>query len=200
MTRYRRSLLAASLLLLTGCGSATAPTPPTSTPPEASPAPTAVVSAIGEFNAADVMFLQMMVTHHEQGIELVRLAETRAQRPELKILAAAIDVTQSAERDTMQGWLRDWGRPTSADPNAHAHADHGGMPATGPEEIAALRQLSGAEFDRTFLNLMTGHQHGAVELARTEIRLGVHQQSRELARRIDLSRTAQIDQMLELLA
>ncbi|GAB3157716.1 DUF305 domain-containing protein [Micromonospora sonneratiae] len=144
------------------------------------------------------MFLQMMVTHHERGLELVRLAESRAQRAELKVLAAAIEVTQSAERDTMRDWLRGWGRPTSADPNSHAHADHGGMPVTGPEEIAALSRLSGTEFETAFLNLLIGHQHGAVEMARTETRLGVHPPARDLARRIDLSRTAQIDQMLKL--
>ena len=194
MTRHRRTLLAATLLLVAGCGPD--PTAPGGTPasPEASTA-----AATGSFNETDVMFLQMMVTHHGQTLELVRLAETRARRAELKTLAAAIDVTQADERETMRDWLRDWGRATSADPDAYAHADHGGLPATGPEQVAALARSTGAEFETAFLNLLIAHQHNAVEMARTEVRSGVDPEARELARRIDLSRTAQIDQMLKLL-
>ncbi|MFI6758726.1 DUF305 domain-containing protein [Micromonospora sp. NPDC050417] len=159
----------------------------------------ASVAAPGSFNPADVMFLQMMVTHHGQGLELVRLAQSRAQRTEVRILAAAIDVTQTEEQETMRGWLRSWGEPTEADPNAHAHADHGGLPATGPEQIAALGRASGADFESAFLNLLIAHQHNAVEMARNETTFGQNPEARALAGRIDQSRTAQINQMLAML-
>ncbi|MGI5211917.1 DUF305 domain-containing protein [Plantactinospora sp. CA-290183] len=184
---------------MAGCGSGpggTSAAPPAPAGTAASPTPS---TTPGGFNAADVMFLQMMVTHHGQGLELVRLAESRARRDELRTLAAAIDVTQAAERETMRAWLRGWGRATEADPDAHAHADHGGLPITGPEQIAALAGATGARFETDFLNLLIGHQHNAVELARTELRSGTNPEVKELARRIELSRTAQIDQMLKLL-
>lgn len=205
MPRNRRTLLAPVIvLLLAGCGGApaattgppVAPGPPVST----SAAPAAGATATpGPFNPADVMFLQMMATHHGQGLELVRLAETRAQRAEVRTLAAAIDVTQSEEQETMRGWLRSWGKPTEADPDAHAHADHGGLPATGPEQIAALGRTSGAEFEPAFLNLLIAHQHNAIEMARNEVRFGQDPAAKELAGRIDQSRTAQINQMLAML-
>ena len=204
MARYRRTLIApVVLLLLAGCGSAPAATggPAAGAGPTPSQPVASVTGAAtpGAFNPADVMFLQMMVTHHGQGLELVRLAASRAQRAEVRTLAAAIDVTQTDEQETMRGWLRGWGRPTEADPNEHAHADHGGLPATGPEQIAALGRASGADFETAFLNLLIAHQHNAIEMARNETRFGQDPGARELAGRIDQSRTAQINQMLTLL-
>jgi uncharacterized protein (DUF305 family) len=202
MIRYRRTVIVAALLLLGGCGSA--PDGTGATPAAPAPVPTgsavpAPADATGVFNETDVMFLQMMVTHHGQGLELVRLVGSRARRTEVKTLAAAIDVTQDAERETMRNWLTGWGRTTSADPDAHAHADHGGLPATGPEQIAALARTTGTEFETAFLNLLIAHQHNAVEMARVETRSGTHAGALDLARRIDVSRTAQINQMLALL-
>ena len=64
----------------------------------------------------------------------------------------------------------------------------------------AAAHPAGPDFDRTFLNLFTGHQHGAVELARMESRSGKYPGAEELAGRIVESRTAQIRQMARLLA
>ncbi|MEN3609404.1 DUF305 domain-containing protein [Plantactinospora sp. ZYX-F-223] len=202
MNRFRRTLIVATLLLLGGCASAPAGTGVPVAAPAPAPTGSAPASAApsGAFNDTDVMFLQMMVTSHGQGLALVRLAPERAQREELKILAAAIDVTQEAEQRTMRDWLRGWGRSTSADPDANAHADHGGLPVLGPAQLSALSRTSGATFETDFLNLLIGHQHNAVELARMETKSGLHPEVRELARRIDLSRTAQIDQMLKMLS
>lgn len=198
--RLRRTLVVATLLLLGGC--AGAPTGPVATAPRPGPVgstgPTPSVGA-GAFNDTDVMFLQMMVVHHGQGLTLVRLVPERARRDEVKTLAAAIDVTQEAEQRDMRNWLRGWGRATEADPAAHVHADHGGLPLLGPEQLSALALTGGTRFETDFLNLLIGHQHNAVELARMETRSGIHPEVRDLARRIDLSRTAQIDQMLKLL-
>ena len=112
------------------------------------------------------------------------------------MLAAAIDATQTSEVERMAGWLRAWGEPATAPDGEHAHADHGGMPVTGPEQIAALRKAHGVDFDRTLLNLLIGHQHSAVEMARREVNGGVNVEAVELARQIDKSRTAQIALML----
>ncbi|MEV4756956.1 DUF305 domain-containing protein [Micromonospora sp. NPDC049559] len=190
---------AAVLLLLSGCAGAPAARREANRTPAAGATGAAGASAGGRYNEADVMFLQMMVTHHGQGLEMVRLAERKATRDEVRTLAAAIDVTQTDEVATMTGWLRSWGRPTEADSNAHAHAHHGGMPATGPAEIEALRQADGADFERKFLNLLVAHQHNAAELAGAELRGGTNFATKELAGRIEASRNAQIKQMLAML-
>ena len=196
-------LLTGVVLLLAGCGAGPDPGAdrqpaagaghrPAGTPADPGPAGTA-------HNDADVMFLQMMVTHHGQGLQMVRIAEAKTTREEIRTLAAAIDVTQTDEVSTMVGWLTSWREPTGADPHASAHAHHGGMPATGPAEIEALRRASGTDFDRTFLNLLVAHQQNAADTAGTETSAGLNFQTRELARRIEESRRAEVAQMLALL-
>ncbi|HET6708808.1 DUF305 domain-containing protein [Amycolatopsis sp.] len=169
-----RVVLAVVALLLTGC--ATPATP--------------------QYNAADVMFLQMLIPQNRQGIEIVRLAAARPVPPGLKELAAAIEVTQQTEIDDMRRWLRDWNQPETVAPQAHA--GHGGMKLTSPDLVGALRTAADGEFTRRFLDVLTGQQQGAVELARTENgpNGGINAQARDLARRVIESRTAEVKQLL----
>jgi uncharacterized protein (DUF305 family) len=150
-----------------------------------------------EFNETDVMFLQMMVPHHHQGIAIVQIGSSRSSRSEVAMLAAAIESTQAAEADTMAAWLRGWGQPAAADPAAHAA--HGGMPGTSEAEITALREAGRDAFEGAFLNTLIAHQDDAVQLARMQTSGGINPRVRDLAQRIDRSRTAQISQMLALL-
>jgi uncharacterized protein (DUF305 family) len=70
------------------------------------------------------------------------------------------------------------------------------MHGSDPAVVQALRDTpAGPDFDTRFLNLLTGHQHGAVELARLEAKDGYNAQARALADRIITSRTAEIQQM-----
>ena len=160
---------------------------------------TAAVQADGKHNDTDVMYLQMMVAHHEQGLEMVRLAADRAKRAEVRTLAAAVDVTQADEVKLMESWLEGWSAPTTVDHAPSAHADHGGLPATGPDEMAALRKAKGAKFETTFLNLFVAHQHNAVEMAAMEQKGGENAEAKAFAGRVKASRTDQIAQMLRLL-
>lgn len=192
MRKIRIALAAAALTLLAACGTA-APEPVAYQPP-------AAPSADATFNTIDVMFLQMMVTHHTQGLEMVKLARTRGTSEEVALLAGAIEVTQTTELEVMQGWLTGWGKPTTGSHDPSAHASHGGLPITGADEMAALRKATGGQFQTTFLNLLIGHQHNAVEMARMETDGGVNPQVKDLANRISRSRTEQIKQMLGMVA
>ncbi|WP_329791015.1 DUF305 domain-containing protein [Lentzea sp. DG1S-22] len=145
----------------------------------------------------DVMFLQMMLPHHRQGVEMVALARDRARNEELRMLAAAIEKTQVAEADTMRNWLTSWGEPLTAPPDSHA--GHGGMRQSDPEEVARLSALRGAEFDERLLNVMIAHQDDAVQMARWEVGSGANQEVKDLADRIEKSRTAQIGMMKKFL-
>jgi uncharacterized protein (DUF305 family) len=160
---------------------------------------TAAVQAGRQYNDTDVMYLQMMVAHHEQGLEMVRLAEKKAGRAEIRTLAEAVDVTQTDEVELMTSWLTGWSKPATVDHQPSAHADHGGLPATGPEEIAALREAKGPAFETTFLNLFVAHQHNAVEMAAMERTGGANAEAKAFAERVRASRTDQIRQMLQLL-
>ncbi|MEV8442812.1 DUF305 domain-containing protein [Actinosynnema sp. NPDC051121] len=182
----RLAALVAGLLVLAGCGSTPAAAPPTAS----------TVVETNEFNETDVMFLQMAVPHHRTGLEIVKLAEDRPVRAEVKTLAAAIEVTQLSEVDSMTKWLAEWGQPEAAGDNPQLHAGHGGDHSTSPEAIAELAATGPAEFEKAFLNLLIGHQHNAVAMAKLEKEGGINPQAKALAGRIFDSRTAQISQML----
>lgn len=180
-------LMAVVLLsMLTGCGIGSTGTPP-------------ATNSV-QYNDADVMFVQMMVKHYAPAAEMLRMAQSKATNNEIKMLASAVAVTQDDERKTMLGWLTEWQQPETSDAHPDAHAAHGGLPGTGEAEIAALTKATGAEFDRTFLNLFTAHQHQAVELARMEVTSGHNKATMQLAERIDKSRRGQIELMLKLMA
>ncbi|WP_367137467.1 DUF305 domain-containing protein [Saccharothrix sp. HUAS TT1] len=182
----RLAALVAGLLVLAGCGAQPAATPP----------PVSTVVETNDFNDTDVMFLQMSVPHHRAALEIVRLAKDREVRAEVKTLAAAIEVTQLSEVDSMTKWLADWDKPESAGDNPQLHAGHGGDHSTSPEAIAELAATDSAGFEKAFLNLLIAHQHNAVAMAKLEKEGGVNPQARDLATRIFDSRTAQIAQML----
>ncbi|HEU5111477.1 MAG TPA: DUF305 domain-containing protein, partial [Micromonosporaceae bacterium] len=105
MTRAVLGLIAAAVLLLAACSSPARP---------ASFAPATNQSVQDGFNAGDVMFLQMMVPHHRQGLVIVGLAAGRATSPAVHTLAAAIETTQADELATMSDWLRQWWQPPVA--------------------------------------------------------------------------------------
>jgi uncharacterized protein (DUF305 family) len=183
----KRLLLVALLFLLTGCGTWFTETTGAVAPPQ---------PLDGSFNGTDVMFLQMAVPQHEQGIELAKLAEKRASRKEVRELATAIRVTQEDEVARMKRWLTKWRQPIAPDLDPAAHGGHGGMHGTDPAMLEMLRNTpKGRDFDARFLNVLTAHQHGAVELARMEQRDGFNPDTRALADTIVKSRSAEIQQI-----
>ena len=190
-TRAVAALLTAvgAALWMAGCGTSSSTSEP--------PAPTSeAVQVSTAHNAADVMYLQMMIAHHGQGLELVGLAGTRAQQEEIRTLAAAVQATQDDEVTMMRSWLDTWSKPAAVDHDPAAHAEHGGLPATGPEQIAALRDATVTDFDRSFINLFVAHQHNAVEISQWEEERGKNPEVRDFARRVRESRADQIAQML----
>ncbi|GAB4050710.1 DUF305 domain-containing protein [Catellatospora paridis] len=192
-------LLAVALVTLAACDAPPGVTAgpsiaPSFAPPSGSPPPP--LDESGGYNDTDVMFLQMMAAQYGPAAELLKLAAGRTQNTKVRDLASAMDVTQADELTAVQGWLRGWAKPLTpaADPNLHA--GHGGLPATGPDEVKALRDAPAAEFDKVFLNLLLGHQHQAIEYARMELTSGVNPKILEFATRVDSSRTAQVTMML----
>ena len=109
----------------------------------------------------DVMFSQMMVPHHEQAVEMADLALTNdSASTEVKSLAQQIKAAQDPEIATMNGWLKEWNAPVSAEMN---HGGSDGMMSA--EDMASLEKASGAEFDRLWLTMMVQHHQGAFEMA-----------------------------------
>lgn len=84
-------------------------------------------TATGDFNNADVLFAQIMIPHHEQAVAMIdMLLDKRGVNPEVTALAEQIKAAQQPEIDTMNGWLRVWGRQPMDDGGMH-HGSGGGM-------------------------------------------------------------------------
>jgi uncharacterized protein (DUF305 family) len=147
--------------------------------PRALRADEAIALARTAYTSADVQFLQAMIPHHQQALDMAALAKARTNRKEVLDAAGRIDASQEDEIEFMRGWLEERderaGDPAGTDHAAHTasaptpasdHAVHAGMRMKGmatPEQMAALAAASGTDFDGLFLTLMIKHHEGAVD-------------------------------------
>ncbi|MCO1617972.1 DUF305 domain-containing protein [Micromonospora sp. CPM1] len=182
------AVVLALALALTGCGG-----PPAADPPPPVPSATAAVpsGADATTSGIDALFLAMMVAHTEQTLEIVALGLDRATDPRIRTLIAAVRATETDELATMRGWLRDAGPSAAAAAARHDHSGHSDAAAG----LARLRAAAPADADRVLLDVLSRHQRTAADLARAQVAAGTSERVRDLARRIDRSRTAEIDLM-----
>ena len=112
---------------------------------------------------ADVKFMQGMIGHHAQAVEMVAMIPSRSQSEDMKKLGQRIDVSQADEINMMRTWLTARGQKV---PDEHAHHLPGGMMPgmLTPEEMARLAAAKGTEFDRLFLEGMIKHHIGALTM------------------------------------
>jgi uncharacterized protein (DUF305 family) len=116
-------------------------------------------SSNANYTGADIMFLQMMIPHHQQAIDISNLAMKASSDPELLELAKIIARDQAAEIKQMKAWLKDAG---ASEDMGHSMDGMGGM--LNDDELAALRAATGKEFDTLWLKGMTEHHDGAIHM------------------------------------
>lgn len=115
-----------------------------------------------QFTDADVQFMQGMIAHHAQALEMTELLATRSTSETMHKLAQRIELSQADEIKMMQDWLRARGQDV---PAPGPHGGHGGHLMPGmltPEQMRRLADASGTSFDRLFLELMIQHHGGAL--------------------------------------
>ncbi len=117
------------------------------------------------YSPDDVRFMQDMIPHHNQALQLAELVAGRTNHPELVDVAGRINVSQRDEIQFMQQWLRSRGE-TVPNPTAHdaMHTDHRMAGMATPRQMEELAGLDGTDFDRMFLRLMITHHEGAVTM------------------------------------
>jgi uncharacterized protein (DUF305 family) len=188
-----RILLIAAVVLMPGCASAAPPVVPPVVPPD--------TPRVG-YTAADVRFMQGMIHHHAQAVEMSALVPGHTGSPQLRLLAERIDISQKDEIRLMQRWLRTRGEAAPEVEGAHAHHQAGPMPGmASAEEMARLRAASGVDFDRLFLELMIRHHEGALTMV-AQLFAGGGGQEPELyqfAADVDADQRAEIARMRPLL-
>ena len=117
-----------------------------------------------QFSGADVHFMQGMIGHHAQAVEMVALIAERTRRESLRLLGLRIEVSQTDEMALMREWLEARGQTP---PDPHAHHMHGATLMPGmltPEEMQRLTDARDGEFDRLFLEGMIKHHQGALTM------------------------------------
>jgi uncharacterized protein (DUF305 family) len=115
---------------------------------------------------ADVNFMQGMIHHHAQAVEMVDLLRTRGASRDLQTFGERITISQSDEIKYMKQWLEERGKPVSI---GHQHEGHlmpmPMMPGMlTPQQMETLAKAKGAEFDRLFLTGMIQHHDGALTM------------------------------------
>lgn len=222
------ALTLASALTLTACGTgaqdenagAEASATATGSAPAATPAATdtatpsatesATSSATGsaekvsaEHNDADVMFAQMMIPHHQQAVEMSEMLLAKDEIPaEVAEFAQKVIDAQGPEIERMNAMLTAWGEdPVDTDGMGGMEGmDHGGMSGMMSEEdMAALDQAQGTEAARLYLEQMTAHHKGAVDMAKDEAKDGQNPQAVQLAEQVIADQEAEITEMQQML-
>lgn len=128
----------------------------------------AVQIAANRYSEDDVRFMQDMILHHFQAVQMSALVADRTGTAELLAISGRIDASQADEIAFMQDWLGERGEeaPDPAnDPHAMHHGGHHSMAGMAtPAQMQALADATGTAFDALFLELMIAHHEGAVEM------------------------------------
>lgn len=141
-----------------------------------SPATAAI--PVREPTEADTKFMQDMIMHHAQAVEMTALMGTRTRNKALLAFGRRISISQTDEMNFMKQWLEDRSKPVPTQHDQMEHSSHmpgmahsgqmdmGSMPMMPgmltPEQMKALAKASGAGFDRLFLTGMIQHHSGAL--------------------------------------
>ncbi|WP_147456898.1 DUF305 domain-containing protein [Micromonospora pisi] len=151
---------------------------------------------------ADAQFMQRMISHHRQALEMTALVADRAAGPEVSLLARRIETSQRDEITQMERWLTERGEEVSG-PHAHHTGHDAAMPGIlSPEQLSQLERARGAEFDRLFLDLMIRHHNGALTMVQQLYAAGggLEPASDRFAREVNADQGIEIRSMQELLA
>lgn len=192
-----------------GCGGTDTSAGGSSASPQMSQMPSAGASSSGapsssstvdQFNDADVMFVQGMLPHHQQAVEMSdTLLAKSGVSTETTALAEQIKAAQQPEITTMDGWLNAWGKSADGGMGGMDHGGMGGGMATDAEMKKFDQTDGAAAAEKMYLEMMTRHHQGAIMMAQTEIKDGQNLDALQLANTITTSQQAEIDTMQTLL-
>ncbi|WP_157744485.1 DUF305 domain-containing protein [Micromonospora viridifaciens] len=154
------------------------------------------------FTAADTLFIEGMIPHHAQALEMTALLPGRTTNPDLALLAKRIDVSQRDEIARMQRWLEERGVPSRGPHTGHAGHDKLMPGMLTAEQLDQLKKARGAEFDRLFLTFMIRHHQGALAMVEELYATGggLEPATDQFAREVNADQSIEIQRMQEMLA
>ncbi len=181
-----------------------------------------VGTAVKDPTAADFSFMQDMMMHHSQAVEMVSLMKGRTSNPDLLDLGKRISISQGDEIAFMKRWLAFYGKPVQDGGSmAGMDMDHGSMQGMdhshadmkmdtpmmpgmlSPRQMEALRNAKGAAFDHLFLTGMIQHHTGALSMVKDlfDTRSGGQEpQLFDFTADVDVTQRGEIQMMQSMLA
>lgn len=171
-------------------------------------APAGAEAQAPAYTPGDVEFMQGMIEHHAQALEMVALVPDRTTSESIRLLAQRIDISQRDEIRLMRDWLAKRGQAAPDPASAHVHGAGGEHPMLmpgmlTPAQMARLHAARGTEFDRLLLQLMIQHHEGALTMVKTLF--GTQGAAQEVptfryASEVDADQRMEIERMRKLLA
>ncbi|MCL4672375.1 MAG: DUF305 domain-containing protein, partial [Sphingomonadaceae bacterium] len=150
---------------------------------------------------SDIAFMQGMIVHHQQAVDMAALVKDRTNREELIAVAGRIDASQADEIAFMRTWLEERSEPVEMAGMGHAHHTMKGM--ASPEDMARLATLDGVAFERLFLQLMIAHHMGALDMVDELMRVpgtAFDPAQQQFVNDVETDQKAEIERMNALLA
>lgn len=141
----------------------------------------------------DKAFVGNMIVHHEGAVSMAEMAGPKTSRPEIQDLAFSIITSQSAEIASLRDWQAQWDYQESS---GHMMiGDDEQMMHDMAEMATELESLSGADFDKKFLELMIIHHQDAIDMSKPAATNASHQEVKTLAKAIIEAQSREITQM-----
>ena len=171
---------------------------------EGEPSPFAGYQRTGMMMDSDRMFIEEMIPHHQDAVDMGEMALVKAEHPELRRLAENIIRDQTREINLMRGWYRTW---YGTDVPEYRSLQGGGRGMMGHsagmggrgmgETMTDLGRLANAtQFDREFIEQMIPHHRMAIMMGRMVTQNAAHQEIRDLGSSIISNQSAEVEQML----
>lgn len=156
-----------------------------------------------EHTDADVAFVQGMIPHHRQALQMTAMVPERSTREDMRALTRRMEVAQADEIAQLERWLTERGEDV---PGPHAQHGNGHRLMPGmltADELDHLRAARGPAFETLFLQYMIRHHEGAVIMVEQLLTGGFGGQEPQvfqLAQHIDSDQRVEISRMKSLLA
>lgn len=140
-----------------------------------------------DFNRNDVMFMNMMIVHHAQAIEMAELSENRTSNEKILELSNNISEAQRSENRQMREWMNQLGY------EAGNHHPMAGMATE--DEMEQLRESNGSEYNQLFAELMIEHHQGGIAMAQNFYNSGQNTELREMQGKMIQAQQTEIEKM-----
>jgi uncharacterized protein (DUF305 family) len=166
--------------------------------------------------SADVGFARDMAVHHQQAVELSFIVRDRTDNEDVRRLAYDVINTQANQRGMLLGWLEAWDVPKTSQKPPMSWMHHGDgsmsmpmyeahdgslMPGMATNtQMDKLRKTGGKAAEVLYLQLLTAHHKGGIEMSKAAADMAGDAKVRHLAEGMVQGQESEMKLMADMLA